>query len=201
MKFKELENKLNEIIEKEDLSKSNTFDSKEDIKRWIEERVIELVGSELITKRWSDDQKTKYRVEYDYSGKVNYVDIRKDGYWVLTINFKYSRESHYEHWWTRTTYGVKSVSIDVNDDYKSDNFVDCVSEIEKRKAKDNESHLKHLEERYNKIKAFMDKTGLTLDELDEILSEIKYVDYNERERYNKDFNNGKAARWYNFSRY
>lgn len=194
MKFKDLETKLNEIIQKEGAYKSSTFGSKSDLKDWLEDKIKEIVGTKYMAKDWED--KGKYRVNLTYSGNQNYIYISKSDYNVLRIDFKFTRESHSVHWWTETTYGIKSVDVGNCYDIDSDNFKDCVVEIENKKIEDANYRKEKRQEKHDKVKRFMKKHNTTLDDIFDIVEVLKSIDYNDEPDYDYEFNNGKSADWY-----
>lgn len=194
--IKELEKTLNLLIDADGVNDPCTFENKDAIKRWIELKIREIVGTDLIG-NW-DEKNSKYEIIRPWSGKDNYIELRYLGYWICTINFKYSRNSHYEHWYTVTTYGIKSIEFEIKDELKDKTFEEAKQEIIKIKREDTIAHKKYLQKKHDEIKEFLDKTNLTIDELVEGYSLLKSVDYDDRKKYEEEFNNGKAANWYQF---
>ena len=161
MKFKELEEKLNKLIEEQGLSKADTFKNKHDVKNWIEKNIAEIAGPELIG-TWEETDK-KFITRHTYSGKENYVEIRFLDMYVCKFNFKCSKSSHYEHFYTVTTYGIKSVELEMVYDFKSETFEDAKTEVIEKIRQSKIEHAKYLDKKHTEIKEFMEKYGLTLD--------------------------------------
>lgn len=201
MSFKELVEKLNQIINEKHLDNPHTFDNKRDLKDWIENSIKEIIGKDMFYDYTSDDeeQDEKFKIITPYSAKQNYVQIRYLDDYVCSINYKYTITSHYTMWRTESDYGIKSVELEMRYDIEEDStFEEAKEQIKKDIKQDEIDTLKYREKKHKEIEKFMNKHNITIDELLEGYDLFKYIDYEEHDRYEKDFNKGKEANWYKF---
>lgn len=202
MRFDELEKKLNEAVKNEGKEDSKSFDGKGALKTWIIKKTTELVGYNYIQLNWQE--KDKYELYDTYNGNDNFVEIKYMGKIVAKINFKFTRTSEYRHWYTYTSYGIKSITVERFADWLSGNsFEDCIDEVKQRIIQEQKAHRDYQNSRHEQIKVFIEEhNNITLQEVLDIVKLLKGVESSEQKRYEQEFNNGEEFRWWSlYSRY